>query len=184
MKLLLRRNISKLGIIGDIVEVKNGYARNYLIPYGLATQPTEKNIQAVEAEKAAYLDQLAKEKAVLEAQAATVRGKEITISSRANEQGHLYGSIGPAQIVAALAQENLFVEPEYIRLDEPIRQLDKYDVKVEFAEDVSAMIQVWVVRIHEEGEEGLEGADQAPVEEADEAEAAPEAEPDPQQPAE
>jgi large subunit ribosomal protein L9 len=80
-----------------------------------------------------------------------VDNKEITIVARANVEGHLYGSVGPAQIAAALAQENLLVEPEHIVLDDPIKQLDKYDVVIRFAEDVTATIHVWIVPEHEEG---------------------------------
>ncbi len=153
MKVLLRKNVSKLGIIGDVVEVKNGYGRNYLVPHGIGIEPTEANIKAVEADKARYLEELAKQRAALEERAKAVDGKEITITSRANEEGHLYGSVGPAQIVAVLAEEKLFVNEEEIVLAEPIRQLDKYNVDVKFSEDVLATITVWVVPLRETEEE-------------------------------
>ena len=153
MKVLLRRNVSKLGKIGEVVEVKSGYARNYLVPQGLAVEPTKGNVKAIEDEKQAYLQELAKEKAQLEAKAQLIQGKEITISVRANEEGHLYGSVGPAQIAAALAEEGMFIESEHISLDEPIHQLDKYDVKVNFSEEVSATIHLWVLPLREEGNE-------------------------------
>lgn len=159
MKILLRKNIAKLGRIGDVVEVKPGYARNYLFPQRLAVKPTKGNLKAVEAEKQHDLEQLARERTELQQRARLLSGKEITIPARANEEGNLYGSIGPAQIVAVLASESFFLEPENIVLDEPIRQLDKYDVQVRFAEDVTATIHVWVVPHHE--------ADEAPVGEAD-----------------
>ena len=153
MRVLLRRNIPQLGKIGDIVNVKPGYARNYLVPHRLAVEPTEGNLKAIEAEKQAYLQQLAKDKAQIEAKAAVIQGKEVTIAARANVEGHLYGSVGPAQISAALAEAGAFVDSEFIKLDEPIQQLDKYDVNVEFSEEVSATIHVWVVPIREEGDE-------------------------------
>ncbi len=155
MKVLLRKNISKLGIIGDVVETKRGYARNYLIPQGLAIAPTEANIKAVEADKARYLEEVAKERAALEARAKLVDGKEITITSRANAEGHLYGSVGPAQIVTALAEANLFVNEKEIAMVEPIRTLDKYDVELHFGEDVKATIVVWIVPLREEGDEDI-----------------------------
>ncbi|MHC4294437.1 MAG: 50S ribosomal protein L9 [Planctomycetota bacterium] len=154
MKVLLRRNVSKLGHIGEVVDVKPGYARNYLIPEGVAVQPTEANLRAIEMEKQQYLEELAKQRTELEAKAAVVQGREITIFARANEEGHLYGSIGPAQIVAALAAENVFIEPQHVVLPEPIRQLDKYDVTVRFSDEVTATIHLWVVPVREEGEEG------------------------------
>ena len=104
MKVLLRKNVGRFGKIGDVVEVKAGYARNYLLPQGLAVRPTEANIRAVEADKQCYLEEVARQRADLEARAAAVQGKEITIAARANEEGHLYGSVGPAQIVSALAE--------------------------------------------------------------------------------
>jgi large subunit ribosomal protein L9 len=176
MKLLLRKNVGKLGRIGDIVNVTDGYARNYLVPTGLAIQPTEANIRAVEAQKAAYLAELARQKAELQAAADAIQGKEITISARANEEGHLYGSVGPAQICEALAMERIFLEPENIALEEPIRQLDKYDVVVRFGEDVTATIHVWVVPVREAGEDvpPPPGGEEAPPGEAP-AEAAGEA---------
>jgi large subunit ribosomal protein L9 len=150
MKVLLRRNVPKLGKIGEVIEVKAGYARNYLLPQRLAVQPTAGNLKAVEAEKQKYLEELSKMRGELETKAALIRDKEITISARANEEGHLYGSIGPAQVAAALAAENVFVEAENILLDSPIRRLDKYDVELLFGEDIKSVIHVWVVPIREE----------------------------------
>jgi large subunit ribosomal protein L9 len=145
MQVLLRQNIRKLGQIGDLVDVKPGYARNYLLPQGLAIAPTAGNLKIVEAEKKRHLEELAKMREELEAKAAVVKGKEITISARANEEGHLYGSIGPAQIEAALAAENIFIDAKYIELDEPIKQLDKYDIQIRFSPDIAATIHIWVL---------------------------------------
>ena len=149
MKVLLRQNVRKLGQIGDLVDVKPGYARNYLLPEGLAIAPTDANLKIVEAEKKRHLEELAKMREELEAKAAVVKGKEITISARANEEGHLYGSIGPAQIEAALAAENIFIDAKYIELDHPIRQLDKYDVQIRFSPDIASTIHVWVLPSHD-----------------------------------
>ncbi|MCE5278563.1 MAG: 50S ribosomal protein L9 [Planctomycetaceae bacterium] len=150
MKLLLKKNVSNLGTIGEVVDVKTGYARNFLVPRGLAVEPTAANLKAVEADKQRYLEELAKQRQEFEAKAKLVQGKEITISARANEEGHLYGSIGPAQIAEALAAEKAFVDAENIVMAEPIRQLDKYDVTIKFPHDVSATIHVWVVPIRDE----------------------------------
>ena len=154
MKVLLQKNVQNLGEIGDLVNVKPGYARNYLLSHGLATEPTEANIRAIKAAKQQYLLELAKQKEQLKAKAAVVHGKEITISARANEEGHLYGSIGPAQIASALAAEQVFIEPQHVVIDEPIRRLDKYDLTIRFAEDVTATIHLWVVPVHQEQGEG------------------------------
>ncbi len=150
MKVLLCKNVAKLGRIGDIVDVKTGYARNYLLPQQVGVLPTPATIRAVEADKARYLAELARQKSELQAQADLIQGREVTIAARANEEGHLYGSVGPAQICEALAKEGLFIDPEYVALESPIRQLDKYDVLVRFAEDVTATVHVWVVPVHDE----------------------------------
>ncbi len=165
MKVLLRKNVANVGVIGDLVDVKAGHARNYLLPQGLAYQPTAANIKQVEREREKYLAELAKQRAEIEARAALVNGKEVTISARANEEGHLYGSIGPAQIVAALAEQNCFVDVENIVLAEPIRVLDKYDISLNFSHDVTAAISVWVVPIHGEPvESAAQDADEAATE--------------------
>ncbi len=161
MKVLLRRNIRNLGNIGDVVEVKPGYARNYLLPQRLATEPTPGNVKAVEAERHRYLEELAKERAQVEARAELVRGKELTLHARANEEGHLFGSVGAAQIVAELAKENIFIDAENVLLDEPIRELDKYDVQLRFAEDITATIHVWILPIKDDdAEEGSDDSDE------------------------
>lgn len=174
MKVLLRRNVSKLGKIGDVVDVKPGYARNYLLPQRLGVEPTVGNVKAVEGEKAAYLAEMAKRKAEFEARAAQLTGKEITIAARANEEGNLYGSIGPAQIVATLAAEQIFLEEENIEIGPAIRRLDKYEVKVIFSDEVQTTIQVWVVPIREAGDEtqpaAEPAAEEAPADQAAEGE--------------
>jgi len=173
MNVLLKKTVQSLGQIGDVVEVKPGYARNYLLPYGIAAEPTEANLRAIEEEKRRYLEELARQRKEIEAQAALIHGKEVTIPARANPEGHLYGSVGPAQIAAALAEEGAFIEPANVVLAEPIRRLDKYDVPLRFAEDVTATIHVWVVPAREEGtEEGQPPA--APPAEAPPAPEAPE----------
>lgn len=158
MKVLLRANVPNLGMIGEVVEVKTGYARNYLLPQRLATEPTAGNLKRVEAEKAAYLANLAKIKAEIEARAKVVDGKEITIIARANEEGLLYGSVGPAQIVEALARENFSIDEKNVAMPEPIRKLDKYEVPLSFGEGVMAKVTVWVVPLREESAEtGAQG---------------------------
>ena len=145
MKVLLRRNVRKLGIIGEVVDVKAGYARNYLLPEGLAVAPSAANVKSVEKEKASYLAELAKIKAELQAHATLLTGKEFTLVARANEEGNLYGSVGAAQIAAAAALVNVAIEPRDIILEEPIRHLGSFPVRVSFDDDIEASITVIVV---------------------------------------
>lgn len=146
MKLLLRRDIANLGLAGDVVDVKEGYARNYLIPQSLAVLPTRANMKAIEADKRRAEELRRQRRAELESQAARMREVEITISAACNVEGHLYGSVGPREIAAALRDEGHDVEPKQVHLHEPIRRLDSVTVPVVFADDLTVEVKVWVVR--------------------------------------
>lgn len=175
MKVLLRRNVRKLGIIGEVVDVKAGYARNYLLPEGLAVAPSAANLKSVENEKAAYLAELAKIKAELQARATLLTGKEFTLIARANEEGNLYGSVGAAQIAACAAQANVAIEPRDIILEEPIRHLGSFPVRVSFDDDIEATVTVIVVSPLGEGPAAVKEEEAAPAEEADSEETADQA---------
>ena len=151
MKVLLQKNVPHLGAIGEVVDVKPGYARNYLIPHGLAAEPTRTNLRAVEVAKQKYLEELAKIRTEWEAKAKVVQGRQLAMQARANEEGHLYGSIGPAQIVAALAAQNVFIEADHVAIDEPIRQIGTHEVTLRFAEGITATISVSVAPVSGEG---------------------------------
>jgi large subunit ribosomal protein L9 len=156
MKLLLTKSVPQLGIVGDVVNVSSGYARNYLIPRRLATEPTDANMRRLaEARKQAELE-LAKERARMEEMIQRLEGVEVTVSARANEEGVLYGSVGRKEIAAALADEGHVVLPEHIALTAPIRRIDTVPVEVRFSGDLRATIKVWVVREKVEGEEAPE----------------------------
>jgi len=160
MKLLLCKNIEKLGIVGDVVNVAPGYARNYLVPYGLATEPTEANIRRLaearkiaEHERAEELDRLA-------SLAEALTDVEVTIRAKANEDGVLYGSVTRKDIAAALDEEGHYVKPEAILLSAPIRHLDNLSVDLRLADNIRSQVKVWVVRERIDGEEdddSLEG---------------------------
>jgi large subunit ribosomal protein L9 len=166
MQLLLKKDVPNLGFVGDVVDVKAGYARNYLIPHHLGVEPTKANMKEIEeAKKVAAAERLRK-RTQLEEQAKRVEGVEITISAAANEEGHLYGSVGPREIAAALRDEGHGVEASQVQLHEPIKQLDSRAVTIRFAEDLLAEVKVWVVR------ERAAGDLEEPVEEEDVAESA------------
>ena len=145
MKVLLRRNVKHLGQIGEVVEVKPGYARNYLVPCGLAIEPTEANLRAIEEEKQRYLEELAKQRKEIEARAQVLNGKEVTIAARANEEGHLYGSVGAQEIVNSLKKSNITITPDQVRLEGPLKELGLYTIKIHLGQDVDADLKVWVV---------------------------------------
>lgn len=153
MKLLLTKNVTHLGIVGDVVNVSAGYARNYLMPRLLATEPSDANVKRLsEARKIAEAE-LARERAHLEGMLKRLEGVEVTVKARANEDGVLYGSVGRKEIVAALHDEGHVVLVEHVALTQPIRRLDTVAVEIRFATDLKTTVKVWVVREKEEGEE-------------------------------
>lgn len=146
MQLLLLKDVRRLGHVGDIVEVTTGYARNYLIPQRLATDPTEENIQAIEQEKKRAAAERARRLKQFETLAEQMADVTVTVEAPANPEGTLYGSVGAKEIAAALQVQGHPVLPEHVRLDTPIRTLDNLTVTLEFADDITAQIKLWVVR--------------------------------------
>jgi len=146
MKLLLCNNIDKLGIVGDIVDVSAGYGRNYLVPRGLATEPTEANIRALADARRQAEQERIHQRGLLEALAERLEGVEVTVRARANEDGVLYGSVGRREIAAALVDEGYPMMLEHVVLDTPIRHLDNVPVQIKLADDLRSTVKVWVVR--------------------------------------
>ncbi len=155
MKLILKKDVKHLGFVGDVVEVKEGYARNCLLPQKLGLIPTESNVKAVAAARAKAAEQRRMREEERKAAAERLAGTEITIRAAANAEGVLYGSVGPREVAAALRQEGHSVETEQVDLREPIRQLDNIIVPVRFAEDTTVEVKVWVVR--EAGSDQIDG---------------------------
>ncbi len=146
MKLLLRRDIADVGLAGDVVEVKEGYARNYLIPHHLAVEPTKANMKAIEADKRHAEEERKQRRVAIEQEAQRLHDVEVTISAACNPEGRLYGSVGPREIAAALRDQGHSVETKQVELREVIRQLDTMSVPVRFADDLVVEVKVWVVR--------------------------------------
>ncbi len=159
MQLLLKRDVDSLGVVGDIVEVTNGYARNYLVPQDIAVLPTPSNVKALEEAKRVAAEKRLKKRKALEAEAERTRNVEVTIASAANEEGHLYGSVGAREIAAALRDEGFAVETSMILLSETFKQIDNRIVIVRFAPELEIDIKVWVVR--EKASEDLDGNESA-----------------------
>ncbi|HSU69329.1 MAG TPA: 50S ribosomal protein L9 [Tepidisphaeraceae bacterium] len=144
MKLLLQESIKNVGRVGDIVEVSPGYARNYLIPKGLAVQPTPNNVKKIEVRRK-EIERLERERREQQermiAQLATV---EVHLERRANEQGHLFGSVTATDVAKALQAQGFNIEAADINLPGRLDRIDTYTVQVKFAEDLAADIKVWV----------------------------------------
>ena len=145
VQLLLIQSVDHLGKQGAVVEVKSGYAHNYLIPQGLATLATDHHKRMVEKHKA-KLHAIEKSRlADLESLADALRQQSITIEANANDEGHLYGSVGAAEIVAALKQVDFTLTMDQIRLEGPLKELGLYTVKVHLHQEIEADLKVWVV---------------------------------------
>lgn len=145
VELLLAENVSGLGQQGEIVRVKPGYARNYLLPHGLATIATEENKQAVEAHRVRLEEVEQKRRAGAKKLADTVSKYSVTLEANANEEGHLYGSILAGDISKSLKDAGYAVDVEHIRLDGPLKELGMFTVKLQLHPDVSSEVKVWVV---------------------------------------
>jgi large subunit ribosomal protein L9 len=145
MKVILTDEIRGLGTRGDIVTVKDGYARNFLIPKKLAREATTGNLKSIEQEKKkwAVLAQAEREQAQKAADA--VKGVKVTIQKRVGDTGQLFGSVTANEIADALVAKGVQVEKRRIELEHPIKSLGVHDVEVRLHRDVTAQIQVEVV---------------------------------------
>jgi large subunit ribosomal protein L9 len=145
MKVLLTSDVKKLGYLGDVVEVADGYARNFLLPQGLAKAATDNNIKAIAKAKAERAEERKLERAQLEKAAQAVNGAEAVIAAAANEQGHLFGSVFKHQIAENLRAQGFEMADDMIALYEHIKQVGTYNIKLEFADELKASISVVVV---------------------------------------
>ncbi|MGC6489635.1 MAG: 50S ribosomal protein L9 [Planctomycetota bacterium] len=146
MELLLKQNVEHLGRTGDVVDVKPGYARNYLLPRGLAVLVTKSNIAEVERARAQALAEEEARLTGLKALGAKLADQSVTIEGKANEEGHLFGSVNAAQIAAALREKDVPVDDKMVRLENPLKEIGVYDVAIHLHADVEATIKVWVVQ--------------------------------------
>ncbi|OHB65660.1 MAG: 50S ribosomal protein L9 [Planctomycetes bacterium RBG_13_60_9] len=145
MKVLLCEDIGKLGWLGDVVEVNEGYARNYLLPQGLAKVATDGNVRSIAKEKATRAEQRLKERRRIEKAAEAVNGAEAVLAARANEQGVLFGSITESLIAVNLRSQGFEVADEIVKLPEHIKQVGTHNVTLRFADDLTATVRVVVV---------------------------------------
>ena len=145
IQLLLIHNVEHLGRQGDLVEVKSGYALNYLLPQGLATLASDHHKRMVEKHRE-KLRGMELEKLKSYQDLADDLGKQsITIEANANDEGHLYGSVGPHEIVDALKAAGFSLAQDQVRLEGPLKELGLYTVKVHLHSEVDASLKVWVV---------------------------------------
>lgn len=146
MQVILRKQVENLGDAGEIVEVKPGYGRNYLIPQGLAYEATDTNRRRLEAERARVVAKEAETLGDAQKRAATLEGVSLTFHARAGQEGKLFGSITSADIAEKLAEQGITVDRRHIELDEPIKTLGVTSVPVRLHSQVRPEVKVWVIQ--------------------------------------
>ncbi len=144
MKVILRDEVENLGQPGALVDVRAGYARNYLIPKQLAVEATTRNIKEVEHQKRLIADKIRKDRGAAEQQAAQLAAVTVTIPVRVGEEGKLFGSVTNKDIAEALAQQGFTVDKRKIKLENPIKEIGEFSVPVALPLDVVAQIKVIV----------------------------------------
>jgi large subunit ribosomal protein L9 len=152
VELLLVQPVEHLGKQGDVVQVRPGYAVNYLLPQGLATLATDHHKRMVEKHRA-QLDAIEKARlAGLQTVAADLARQSITIEANANDEGHLYGSVGAVEVANALKRNNFHIAADQIRLKGPLKELGLYTIAIHLGHEIEAEVKVWVVpSVAEEG---------------------------------
>lgn len=146
MQVILKENLKNLGKIGDIVNVKDGYARNYLIPKGLAIDATAKNIRALEHAKRVVMEKAKKLVNTAQSLAEKISATEVTIKAKAGEEDKLFGSVTAIDVAEALKEKGLEVDRKKIVIEEPIKRLGIHTVYVKLHPEVTAQLTVKVER--------------------------------------
>jgi large subunit ribosomal protein L9 len=146
MKVVLREEVKGLGAKGDLVEVADGYGRNYLLPKKLALRPEGVNLEAMKRSQKRAVEKKEKEKKELEALAEKIKKVSLTISMKAGSDDKLYGAVNAEHIAEALKREGLDIDKKKIALEEPLKLLGVYNVPLKLSPDLSASLKVWVVK--------------------------------------
>lgn len=146
MKVILRKNFDQLGKVGEIVNVKDGYARNFLIPRGIAYQATQGNIRALEEEKKQISKREAKELEEAQKLAVEMEKVSVTIPVKVGEEEKIFGTVTSQMIVDSLKEKGFDVDKRKVEITEPIKALGIYSVAVKLHSNVTATVKTWVVR--------------------------------------
>ena len=130
---------------GEVVNVAPGYGRNYLVPQGLAVEVNPSNVEQIEGERRRLKVAEEKRRGELQATAEAIRKLSLTITAKAKEEGHLFGSVGAADIVAVLKEEGIEVSPAVIQLEKPVKEVGVIDVPFHLHSDIAGTVKVWIV---------------------------------------
>ena len=145
VQVILREDVASLGHAGDLVKVKPGFARNFLIPQGKAVVATEASKRELEHQKRVIAEKVRREREVLEAERKKFDGVVVEITAQAGEEGKLFGSVTAAQIADTLAERGLELDRRRIDLAEPIKALGEHEVVVRLHRDVTATLKIKVI---------------------------------------
>jgi len=146
MKVILRKNFDQLGKIGDLVEVKEGFARNFLVPRGIAYVALKGNIKALEEEKKQMAKKHEKEVKAAEILAAELEKVSVTIPVKVGEEDKIFGSVTTQMIADALKEKGYELDKRKIEILEPIKALGIYSISIKLHHSVEAVVKTWVVR--------------------------------------
>ncbi len=150
MQVLLTHDVPHLGHPGELVKVRPGFARNYLLPQGLATFATPHNLRIVEKHRQRLRALEEARRADLLNLAAQIAQRSLTIEANANAEGHLYGSVNAEQIAAALRTDSFPIEADNVKIEGPLKELGLYTIKISLGQDVDTEVKLWVVPTHSE----------------------------------
>ena len=145
VKLLLTENVDNLGIVGDVVNVRLGYARNYLLPFNYATTPSDELIASLAEKRSIAEKDVAARRAAREEMIGKLDGQQLTLTRACNDQGQLYGSVTQQDISTALKEVGFTVAPREVRLPTTIKRVDSFDIHIKVDSDLEANIKLWVV---------------------------------------
>jgi large subunit ribosomal protein L9 len=146
MEIILMENIEKLGRVGDVVKVKNGYARNYLLPRQLGMPATKGNMQRIEKEKAKRLAAYEAEKKEAQKEADELSKVSLTVTVEVNDQEKLYGAISDSEIIEAFEAQGRKVEKKALVLEKAVDELGVFEVGVKLHPEVTAKVRLWVTK--------------------------------------
>lgn len=149
MKVILRQDVEKLGKMGDTVTVKDGFARNYLLPREFAYLATPGAMKRIEAERRQYVKRMDQVKAEAEELAVKLSDVQISLSMKVGEEGKLYGSVTTQMIAQELLNRGFDIDKRNIIIEDPIKTLGIFDVKAKLYTDVFATLKVWVINEEE-----------------------------------
>jgi large subunit ribosomal protein L9 len=146
MKVILREDVDTLGRMGDLVNVSDGYARNFLIPKRKAVEATTKSVKVVEHEKRLIADKARKIKKEFETLAERINGMPITISVQVGEEGKLFGSVTNKDIAEALSKEGIEIDKRKIQLESPLKEVGSFSIPIQVYHDVKAHLKLTLIK--------------------------------------